>query len=213
MNETYKDKVKEWKSKYGKIFSTIIGGEEFIYRILNVGESQRVYELMENNQTTAEDFILQVVLYPFDFNPDNYSHGVIDKLVKQIIDSNKIFDATNFSKIIEEVRTELESTFKTDIFQWKMLLISIFPGYSLSDLDKMNIRDFFKLLVLAEKVTGKNLINYEQLEKNEAESKEKLSNIDTSNVTDKFMSQRDLEQISADTATQNLKEHWKRYKK
>src|SRR4030042_1844506 len=100
MNEGYRDKIDNWKKQYGKVFITKIDGEEFIYRLLSVGEASKVVEIIKTDEEQAENIALKAVLYPLDFNVDNYSNGSADILIKNIIESATIFDQSKFSKLI-----------------------------------------------------------------------------------------------------------------
>jgi len=207
-------KIKEWKKKYGKVYKTKAEGKEYIFRTLNVGETCEILALFQKNSIEeAEDFALRAVLYPEDFNLDNLSNVAAKKLAEQILELSRIFDPRGIQEIIVKAREHASESLKNDFFRWKLDLMGIFPSYKLSDLDDMSIQEFFKLIALAEEMLGKKLINDGKIEESvqtvEAEvPKEEL----IAKQGGKFLSQKELEMISADSATNSLMQHWKKHK-
>lgn len=215
MDDKLKLRIKEWKKIYGSIFSTKIGGEIYIYRTLCVSECEEITSALElKNNAKVEDLTLKVILYPKDFDPDNVTVDISSKLSNFILDSSKVFSPDGIKEVIEQAHKIIDEKMNSEFLNWKVALMNIFPGYSLSDLNRMSIQEFFNLLVLGEKLSKQKLINYGQLEQKVDEQKEmqktQLANVNTDNMTvnKKFYSKRDLEQIAADDATKSLREHY-----
>lgn len=211
MNEQLKNKVNQWKKIYGKVFSTTITGETYIYRTLNVGECSKILELIENKkQDEAEDLALGAVLYPENFNLDQVAVDVANKLSGFILDYSHVFSADGANRVIEKANEEVDKLLTLDFFKWKLAILNIFPGYTLSDLDEMNIQEFFNLLVLGERLSKQQLISYNKMPQNIVQEQKLDEGVDTKNVArgDKFLSKGDLDQIAADEATDNLKKHF-----
>ena len=213
MNEELQVKINQWKKSHGKVFITKIKGEEYIYRTLNVGECEIVLrDLGKDKQPEVEDVALKAILYPENFNADNITVELAKYLTTFILNSSKIFKPEGIAEVISIAKNELAQRLESDFFSWKLALLQILPGYSLSDLDKLGVQEFFNLLVLAEKLSGKKLINYGQIK--EQKVKENLTKVDTTNLTvgEKFMSKSDLDQIAADQSTTTLLEHFKKHR-
>lgn len=215
MDEKNKDKIKKWKDRYSSIFSVIVNNQEYIYRTFTVDECEKVFDyFIRNDGVGAEDIALGAILYPEDFNPDDLTISVAQKLSKYIIHSSKIFEPDGLFELVKDAKEKLETNLKNDIFQWKLSLMNIFKGYTMPALNKLSIPELFDLLVLAEHLTGEKLINYTNIKQNELDQN-KLNKIDTSNVASngKFMSKSQLDEVAADQATSSLKTHWIKHKK
>ncbi len=220
MNEKYEGKIKGWKHRYGPIFSVKINSQDYIYRMLNVGECEKVFgAFSRKDEIEAEDAALVAVLYPEDFDSNTLNLTEAQTLAKYVIDSSNIFRPEGMSKLIEGSKERLEINLQNDIYQWKLSLLSIFNGYTMPTLNQLSIPELFDMLVLAEHLTGNKLINYDSIEQSNVKQntveQEKLSNIDTSNVASaggKFMSKGQLDEIAADQATKNLQNHWIKHK-
>ena len=206
--------INEWKKVYGKIFKTKAEGKEYIFRTLNVGEVCEILAFFQKNSVEeAEDIALRAILYPEDFNSDKQPNVLVKKLADDIINCSKVFDPDGIQEIIKSARKKAEESMADNFYQWKLSLIQVFPAYKLSDLDALSVQEFFNLLAIMEELTGKKVINDVQIDKNISEMKEQ--EIDNSSVMThdkKFLSQKELEIISADKATKNLMSHWKKHK-
>ena len=208
------EQIRNWKKLYGKIFATKIEGKEYIYRSLNIGEICSILTSIQQGQNTeAEDIALKAVLYPLDFDSDE-SILLSQTLANFIIESSQVLNPREIKNIIEDSRKRISLLLQNDFFQWKLCIMKVFPGYTLFDLDKLSASDFFDVLVLAEELTKEKLINDDRIEENANKLNDlpKDEHGDLITTGNKFLSKRELELISADKATKNLRQHYMKYK-
>jgi len=216
------EKIKCWKQQYGRIFRVKIQGQYYIYRTLNIRECDRVFSLLRQNKTVeAEDVALNAVLFPDGFNPGKTPIQLTRLLADFVLEFSDIFKPDGLKSVLEIARNNLNQFMQDDFSQWKLAILSIFPGYTLSTLNAMSVQEFFNLLVLAEDYSGKKLINYKKMDKESKISKntaqQKIQRDADGMIPmekgQKFAPQEQLIELAKDEATQNLREHWSKFKK
>lgn len=212
------EKIREWKQQYGKIYKVKVEGKEYIFRLLNIGEICTVLAFFQNQKSTeAEDIALKAVLYPEDFDPEDISPRISEKITNHVLEYTKVFSPTGVMELVTNSRARIAESMKNDFFKFKLTIMGIFPGYTMRELDSLNPVEFFDILTTAEEVTGKKLINdggiQESMNKNEIkeEGYNPAGELEVSG--DKFLSKHELDMIAADKATESLREHWMKYKK
>jgi hypothetical protein len=213
------NQINVWKKQYGSIYRAKIQGDEYIYRTLNVGECAKVISLLEENkQTEIEEFVLCAVLSPDNIEIDETPSVVIKRLSEYIIKATNVFTEEGFKQVVQKARENAEKWMNNDLSQWKLLLLKVFPGYTLEYIDSLPIQELFNKITLAEKVTGERLIVLQGEKPNKrVERRPPPAPVDETDgqlvaANGKFMSQRELEEIGAQEAFANLREHYLQHK-
>ena len=201
-------KIEHWKAQYKKIYAVTIGTEKYIYRTLLIGECTQIKKLLEKEKySKIEGFaLLRGVLSPENFDPNTLSPAEGSQLAKHILDSTKIFNPDEFVEFIQSLHKEFVTESRDDFYIWKTNIMSILPGYTLEVLDKLNVYEFFKLILLCEKLSGKKMID------TRAQSTRAQTSIEGHIQTDKMLSKRELEILGAEESTKALREHWNKIK-
>jgi hypothetical protein len=219
------ERITLWKRDYGRIFKVRISGQDYIYRTLNVGECGKVLYLLHSNaMVEAEDVALGAVLHP-KINLNDIPVPVARFLSDFIIAASEIFEADGLKKVITVARKNVEQLMSNDFTQWKLALLSVFPGYSFDDLDRMPVQKFFDLIILAEEFSGKSFIDYKKLNisggkkryqsrgrppiENTKDSKE----LELTNTTKSILKKHKIDEETVVDAHNSLREHWLKYKK
>jgi len=167
--------IKKWKELYKDVFKITIRDETFIYRTLNVGEAINAVKAIQlNDGKGLQDAALKAVLHPLSFSYDGNPFAG-DVLIEKIVESSPICSRDGCKELIKQSHINVNS-FYHDIMHWQLGVMMVFPGYTLDVLSNMRPDKFFELLVVAEKVSGKPIINYNKLgmnQKNVANAKKR----------------------------------------
>jgi len=158
------DNIKRWKQIHGRILKTRIQGQDYIYRTLTVGECSRVQAFLRAGKTPdAEDVAFTAILAPDHCDPDTLPAPLASKLAEFVIKASKVFEPESLKTLILAARDNANQFLKDDLAQWKLMIMRLFPGYTLSALNALSVDEFFDLLLLAEHVSGQPVIDYKAL--------------------------------------------------
>lgn len=209
------EKIKIWKNEFNKIFKVSISGKVIYYRSLSIGEISEVLSYYKTgNNLSAEKIILDCVLYPLDFVPNNEGYLLVQNLVECITRSAKLFEIESIEEVVKLSRDWLKENMENDLFQWKMILIKTFPGYTFENLNNLDPDKFFKLLVLAEEVNGKKLINLtgDKIKSKKIHKDPGPTPVRETRKKDGFLDKREMEEEAANESFDVLREVYTRVK-
>ena len=146
------EKLYSWKVEYGDIGAVEIDGHTFYFRALTTNEYRSIASLKEVPEIYLEDEVLRrVVLYPEDFNPDDYSAGVPMTLSHAIVRFSSPESAEAFQK---DLSAEEERIRNDPFFIMITKICRAFPAISPIELGEMTYYELLTLLAVAEEVAG-----------------------------------------------------------
>lgn len=82
------EQLYELKLKYGSVFQTQLKKDVVVFRELTFSEFDKISEHQNSGESSAEveDLIIKyAIIYPDDFNLDNYPAGLVSSLAEEIL--------------------------------------------------------------------------------------------------------------------------------
>lgn len=139
--------IKDFLDEYKNIFFEDIGGITFIYKPLG----RKAYkDMMSNNNLTdldREDLIcMESVLYPLDYNPDDYDAGIPSQLYQKILINSFLSGPNDMISLLEACREEVE---QLDI-QMSCIISEAFPVYEMDEIEEWDMIKFCRMFAKAE---------------------------------------------------------------
>lgn len=140
------DKLEQFKSLYGNIYSVEILGNFFVFRELRRGEFKEI-ELLDIDDGSKEDEICRrCTLSPDVFGEDLYHGGVLTSLSQCILRESGFLDPY----VLVDKITGYRESYKDLEARYDALILAAFPNFVLSDLDKMPIDEYLRYLAASE---------------------------------------------------------------
>lgn len=141
--------LEELKANNHSVYWCHISNQIYIYKPLGRRDHKDIIENEELNTMEKEDEVIRkCLLYPYekDFDLDNTEAGIIDKLLKTIIENS-------FLKSIE-VRTQVMEYFRSEMFdlqeQITCIINEAFPQFDIEEIENWGIERTAKYLSRAE---------------------------------------------------------------
>ncbi len=140
------------KNEYGSIFETSIRKQIILFRELTFSEFDLIAEFQKNGDSTAadiEDLIIKcAVIYPEDFDADNYPAGLVSSLAEEVLEESGFSSARKAKSIVEKKREEANEVRSL----MKAFVLATMPAYVPSDLDNMTFSKLAEQVALSEKI-------------------------------------------------------------
>lgn len=204
MMKELRDQIRKWKDIYKNVYQVSLGSNIYIYKKLNLGECEIIQRFLQNSDNVgAEKYILKfALLYPNPKDLKNSPAGELTTISNTILNDAGIFDEKSLTSLLNNSRKEVEEMFKDDIFQWKLGIITTFPGYTFGDLENMDPYSFFKLLRICEIIRNENLVQENPSKESEDNSPPSVSSNNT------FLSSNDLRGVAAAESADKLRKEY-----
>ena len=156
-----KDKVLEWKAKYGAIYSISIEGYQIYYRSLNGWEVQSVLELQANNKADLDIEVAMcamAIIFPSPI-PSFSKPGSISKLSSEIW--NRSFPTEDTLPGITEQAREwakknMEANFSIAL---SSILCKVMPSLDFAHLMDLPLSKLVKIAAIIEELAGVPILN------------------------------------------------------
>lgn len=171
------------KLKYGNIFSTVIGDDAYIWRLITPSEYEIIVKTSGHDLDLKEELICQyaVVFPPTDFS--KCKAGVPIQLSKQILRESG-FSASN--KIKEHLAICRENVATRFQEQSVILIASAFPQYKLEEIEGWDMEKLIHMVARAEwkmtNIDGKEFIfdddSSDEANNTDVDEKEQLKEIE-----------------------------------
>jgi hypothetical protein len=146
------DFLHEIRNKYGSVFQTSIKNQEIIFRELTFAEYDKINEYQNSKKHSSADIeemaIKFAVVYPENFDFDNYPAGVISSLAEEILEESGFSSARRAKYILESMRQKSGEVRNL----MKAFVLATMPRYSVEDLDNMTFTKLAENVALAEKI-------------------------------------------------------------
>lgn len=201
--------IKQWKLLYGNIYKVKISDQEYIYRTLSVKEYSEILPLIDSDDESAiEEIALSAVLYP---EINDTSVGLSAKLTELIINASKIFTEQGFKDLVLKARENVSKFYKNDLSSWKLILINVFPSYSLEYIDSLSIQELFNKIILVEKITGKSIIVLPGEQKTRPKRRREMTELDEDKMLMNKATTNDKrasDEAAAEEAAETLRQHY-----
>lgn len=148
-----KDRVAEWKAKYGRVFSVEYRKKDYVFRSLTFAEIDHLDNIASSwSSAQAEDHIVQIaLLWPEDFDVDKLPAsmtGLVTTLAEEINERSGQGTVYPIIQALNEAREERQS------FRGIMetFVITTQPKYTVEDLAQMTIYELLDRVALAEEI-------------------------------------------------------------
>lgn len=145
--KNFDELIKDFLDEYKNIYFADINGMTFIYKPLG----RKAYkEIMNNPNLTdldREDLIcMKTILYPLDYNPDDYDAGIPSQLYEKILVDSFLSGTDDMVVLLEACREEVE---QLDI-QMSCIISEAFPAYDMDDIEEWDMIKFCRMFAKAE---------------------------------------------------------------
>lgn len=143
----------ELKAKYGPLFAVSIKGIDLLFRQLTFDEFDEIANGQEFgflSSADAEDKILEkTIVFPNENAINRIPAGAVSSIAEEIIDRSGLASAKMAKAILEDKRTKSQNDVR---ILMKAFVISVMPGYSPEDLNKLTFSQLAEKVALAEKI-------------------------------------------------------------
>lgn len=172
------------KKNYRTVFSTVVGGELFIWRLLSGIEYEIISKTSDGDALIKEELICQqAVIYP-TINFSLYKAGIPSVLAPQIITESGFNGTEKSLSHLNNCRGMLFSQFQEQAY---VIIASAFPQYKFEEIEDWDIEKLIKMIARAEwkfnMIDGKEFIfeqetPEEETQEKDVDEKEKLKELE-----------------------------------
>lgn len=139
--------IKQLFAEYGNICFAQYDNEIYIYKLLNRKSYKNLISNPNLSQIEKEDEVCkECILWPRDFNPDDYDAGMPTYLYEQIMENSFLTGVKDMILLIETCREETE---KLDS-QMCCIINEAFPNYSIEEIEEWDMIKFCQMFTKAE---------------------------------------------------------------
>lgn len=139
--------IKQLFAQYGNICFAEYNGEIYIYKLLNRKSYKNLISNPNLTQIEKEDEVCkECILWPRDFNPDDYDAGMPTYLFEQIMTNSFLTSIDDMISLIEVSREETEQLDS----QMSCIISEAFPNYSMEEIEEWDMIKFCKMFTKAE---------------------------------------------------------------
>lgn len=136
------------KKQYDAVFSTVIGEDLFVWRLLTHKEIELIDKSSIGDKYTREELICQyAVIYPDDIIFASYKAGIPEILSSQILNESGFSSVKKIYNYLDEVRADLSTNF---ISQASIAIVSAFPQYKFEEIEEWDVEKFITMAARAE---------------------------------------------------------------
>lgn len=139
--------IKQLFAEHGNICFAEYNNDIYIYKLLNRKAYKNLIVNPNLSQIEKEDEVCkECILWPRDFNPDNYDAGMPTYLYEQIMENSFLTGVKDMIVLIETCREETE---KLDS-QMSCIINEAFPNYSIEEIEEWDMIKFCQMFTKAE---------------------------------------------------------------
>lgn len=139
--------IKQLFAEHGNICFAEYNNDIYIYKLLNRKAYKNLIANPNLSQIEKEDEVCkECILWPRDFNPDNYDAGMPTYLYEQIMENSFLTGVKDMIVLIETCREETE---KLDS-QMSCIINEAFPNYSIEEIEEWDMIKFCQMFTKAE---------------------------------------------------------------
>lgn len=139
--------IKQMFAEYGNICFAEFNNDIYIYKLLNRKAYKNLISNPNLNQIEKEDEVCkECILWPRDFNPDDYEAGLPTYLYEQILANSFLTGIGDMIDLIEVGREETEYLES----QMSCIINEAFPNYSMEEIEEWDMIKFCKMYSKAE---------------------------------------------------------------
>lgn len=143
--------IADWRLQYGDIYTANLGGKDYYFRALTLGEIEFVKNRFVEDPSSAdlEDAYVEVgLIYPND-NLDKMKAGYISSLAQEIMRVSGISDAEFTIQSLQDTRIAVEE----DIVEMmKVFVMTAMPIATEDYLNSLNMKQLVKKVIQSEKI-------------------------------------------------------------
>lgn len=182
--------IKQLFAEHGNICFAEYNGDIYIYKLLNRKAYKNLISNPNLSQIEKEDEVCkECILWPRDFNPDDYDAGMPTYLYEQIMENSFLTGVKDMIILIEACR---EETDKLDS-QMSCIISEAFPNYSIEEIEEWDMIKFCQMFTKAEwKLKNLRSLTFDtdmldflktlNLDDEDVQEEDDNSNVSTSNV-------------------------------
>lgn len=137
------DQIAAWKAQYGKIYQV----DEFIFRVLTLGEYQRIFA-SESTVDIEESVFRTAVLNYTETQLDELPAGSVSAVAEQVIIKSGFADTRAAKQILDARRAESQSVFTLA----KAMVLATMPAYTEEHLNEFTFAQLLTKVALAEEI-------------------------------------------------------------
>ena len=139
--------IKQLFAEYGNICFAEYNGEIYIYKLLSRKSYKNLISNPNLTQIEKEDEVCkECILWPRDFDPDEYEAGMPTYLFEQIMTNSFLTSVDDMITLIEVSREETEQLDS----QMSCIISEAFPNYSMEEIEEWDMIKFCKMFTKAE---------------------------------------------------------------
>lgn len=188
------DKIAKWKNEYDKIYKIAIEGDEYVYRVLSIGECERAQSIASSNKShDTEEYLLgTALLYPEEIETRSLPAGVIAALAQHIMTSAGFFNESDFMESVDKAKKEYDGKRQDQIYQWKLIILTTLPGYTFKEISRLSLVKFLELIHICEELKGEKFIG--------GSTDSQLENVKETKRAERFLGGSDLTGLTDEDA-------------
>lgn len=163
------------KKNYRTVFSTVIGGELFVWRLLSGIEYEIISKTSNGDQYIKEELVCQqAVIYPkVDFS--SYKAGIPTNLAPHILEESGFSGTGKALNYLSTCRGKLATQFQEQAY---VVIASAFPQYTFEEIEDWDIEKLIRMVARAEWkiniIDGKDFIFEREEDVSEEEPQEEV---------------------------------------
>lgn len=139
--------IKQLFAEYGNICFAQYNNDIYIYKLLNRKAYKNLITNPNLTQIEKEDEVCkECILWPRDFNPDEYDAGMPTYLYEQIMENSFLTGVNDMITLVEACREEAD---KLDS-QMCCIINEAFPNYSIEEIEEWDMIKFCQMFTKAE---------------------------------------------------------------
>lgn len=140
------------KKRYGSVFQTSVKKQEILFRELTFAEYDQIaqHQFDESfSSADAEELIIKyAVVYPENFDYNQYPPGLISSLAEEILEESGFSSAKKAKNVLDQKRTKASEVRSL----MKAFVLATIVTYTPEDLDNMTFSKLAENVALAEKI-------------------------------------------------------------
>lgn len=141
----------ELKKQFGNVYSTTLGGIEYVFRPLTIEEYEYILEIIGESGIDAdlEDYAVRFsVVDPPNVNLDKMKAGHVTALADEILRISGFVEIDYLVELLTSHRASMEKA----TAMMKAIVIAAMPSYTDEDLNSLTMDKLLEKLALAEKI-------------------------------------------------------------
>ncbi len=144
--------IVELKQRYDEVSELVAGGHCILYRSISFYEFDHIAKSLTDQSSSVDvedDLVKLAVVWPTNFDPDNYKPGLITVLADKIKETSCLDGEVYQAKEVLERWRDRVSGIRGEMYAFILFALT---QYKAEDLDKMTFFKLSELVALSEKV-------------------------------------------------------------